>query len=168
MSKNRSQTDADADKKRIIDIARETMTGDLRDCLLDFMKHDKNPLPWNLQGENAQRDTIDKVEGAVKSAVEKVVHIIAADGRQTILAKLKKVTVGDDIKAEVTLGKSNPLRHALYDSQGMDVLIVVTSSDPYDGEKSPVHIEPDQRVLPGSDDDEDDGPIMDRTPSGKR
>ena len=167
--KDEKKTEAKkADKPTPSDIARETMTGDLRDCILDFMKHDKNPLPWNLQGENAQRETIEKVEKAVKSAVEKAVHIIAADARAVIVAKLDQVTVKDGIKATVSLSKADPLRHDLVDSQGLDVLMVVSSVETYKGEKKPVKITPDQKVLPGTDDDgEDDEPIFDKTPSGK-
>ena len=168
MVKKRSQEEADKENEQVADIARETMAGDLRDCILDFMKHDKNPLPWNLQGESSQRETVEKVTSAVRVAVEKAVHIIAADARPTIVATLKKVTIGDEIKAELALGKGNPLRHALSDSQGQEVLIVVIASDPYEGEKAPVTISPDQHVLPGTDDDEDDGSVFDKTPSGRR
>ena len=167
-AEHEAKAQAEADhKEAVAAIARETMTGDLRDCILDFLKHDKNPLPWNMQGEGAQRETVEKVTKAVQSAVEKVVHIISADARPTIVATLKKVTIGDETKAEVSIGKTNPLRHALFDSQGQEVLIVVTDAAPYEGEKAPVKIDPDQHVLPGTDDEDDDGSVFDNTNAGR-
>ena len=129
------------------------------------MKHDKNPLPWNMQGAAAQRSTVEKVTAAVQTAVEKAVLLIASDDRPTIISKLKKVTVGDEIKAEVTLGKGNPYRLNLIDSQGLDVLIVVTDATPYEGEKKAVYIKEDQGNLLDGDGD-DDKPIFDNTTSG--
>ena len=174
MSKNRSQQEADeveamkVQRSEATDqIARDTMTGDLRDCLLDFLKNDKNPLPWNLQGESSQRETIEKVERAVRHAVERCVRIIASEARSVIVAKLEQVTVKDGFKAVVSLSsKSDPLRHELVDAQGQEVLLVVSGSDPFSGERSPVEVQPDQHVLSGTDED-DEGSVFDRTPSGR-
>lgn len=129
-------------------IARETMTGDLRDCLLDFLKHDKNPLPWNLQGESQQRETISKVTSAVEHAVERAVRIIAADGRCTMVGILTKIAIKDNYKAEVVFSASDPLRHALADAQGQDVLLVVAGEEPYFGERKAAHPDPDEPDLP--------------------
>lgn len=138
-------------------IARETMTGDLRDCLLDFLKHDKNPLPWNLQGEQNQRETIEKVEKAVGHAVERVVALIAAKGQQNIHAKLEKISIKDDIQATLIISKQNPDRHAFIDCQGASVLIVVADPTDFAGERAPAEITPDQHVLPVDQGGEDGG-----------
>ena len=43
-AEHEAKAQAEADhKEAVAAIARETMTGDLRDCILDFLKHDKNP-----------------------------------------------------------------------------------------------------------------------------
>ena len=129
------------------DIARETMTGDLRDCMLDFLKHEKNPLPWNMQTEEQQRNAIEKVTAAVKHSVEKAVAIIAADGRAVIQATVDQVTVKEGIKAVLSLGKTDPLRHDLVDAQGDVVLVVVANKDAYEGERKAALPDPDQRPL---------------------
>lgn len=148
-------------------IARDTMTGDLRDCLLDFLKHEKNPLPWNMQGEEQQRETIAKVEKAVNLAVEKAVRIIASEGRTIVEGLLKKFDAADSgaIKLTVTIGSNHPLRHAVLDSRGKPILLVVAGHDEYVGEKAPVKIDPDQKVLPEMD--EEDPPVFDKTKAGK-
>ncbi len=148
-------------------IARDTMTGDLRDCLLDFLKHEKNPLPWNMQGEKQQRETIAKVEKAVGLAVEKVVRIIASEGRTVVEGSLKKFDASDSgaIKLTVTINSNHPLRHAVLDSRGKPILLVVAGHDEYVGEKAPAKVDPDQRVLPEIGDDAP--PVFDKTKAGK-
>src|SRR4051794_16507134 len=129
------------------DIARETMTGDLRDCLLDFLKHDKNPLPWNMRTQDQQAEIIENATKAASNAVAEAIKIIAADGRSVIVGNLDKVTVKDGIKAEISLSKSDPLRHSLVDSQGEAVLIVIANTSAYEGESKPPLPEPDQRSM---------------------
>lgn len=133
-------------------IARETMTGDLRDCILDFIKHNNNPLPWNSQGEKAQIDTIDKVTKACEYAATRAVAIIAADGKKTIHAKLESVSIKDDIKGTLVVAKHHPDRHAFLDSQGTTVLIVIADDAAFSGERTPVAINRDQPTLPMDDD----------------
>lgn len=129
-------------------LARETMTGDLRDCILDFLKHDKNPLPWNMQTEEQQRDAIAKVTSACTHAVEKAVAIIAADGRQVIAATLDQVTVKDEIKAVCKVSKSDALRHDLMDATGYSVLLVVSDASAFKGERKAALPDPDQPDIP--------------------
>lgn len=145
-------------------IARETMTGDLRDLILDFLKNDKNPLTWNLRGEQEQMDVIARVELAVNYAAERAVKLIAADGRKTITARLDKVVIKDDIQALLVLSKDNPDRHYVFDSQGTPVLIVVADADEFTGERAPVAINPKQASLPMEEPDEDGAGMEDPQP----
>lgn len=131
-----------------LQLARETMTGDLRDCILDFLKHDKNPLPWNMQTEDQQADAIHKVTDAVNRAVERAVQIIAADGRQVIEAILDQVTVKDEIKAVCKVSKSNALRHDLMDATGYSVLLVVSDASAFKGERKAAKPDPNQPDMP--------------------
>lgn len=128
-------------------LSRETMTGDLRDCLLDFLKHEKNPLPWNMQTEEQQRNAIEKVTKAVDTAVAKAVSIIAADGRTVIKGNLIKIQIKDGIQLQVNTSKQDPLRHALIDSQGEEILLVLAGHAAYTGERKAAKPEPNQRKL---------------------
>lgn len=153
MAKTNANKKEDQQTEAAQDFARHTLTGDLRDCLLDFMKHEKNPLPWNMRPESQQREVIEKITKCVQTAVEKVVNIIAADGRTTIVGKLEKLTIKDGIKAEISLGQSDPQRHSLIDSQGDVVLLVVANADAYTGEKKAALPDPDQPRLPGDEEE---------------
>lgn len=134
-------------------IARETMTGDLRDVLLNFLKHEKNPLPWNMQTEDQQSALIEKVTNACQIAVERAVKTIAADGRKAIICMLDQVKVKDGIKAVLKLSKEDEQRHALMDSQGSTVLLVVADIESYTGERKAALPEPNQNRLPMDDED---------------
>jgi hypothetical protein len=59
----KSEPRADADT---LILASETLSGDLRDFILDRLKHQHNPLPWNMRPEADQRETITAAELAAR------------------------------------------------------------------------------------------------------
>jgi hypothetical protein len=145
-------------------LARETLTGDLRDFVLDTLKNEKDPLPWHLRPESVQRDTVDRVTMTVNRAVERAIEIMAADGRVVIMATIEQVRVKDKIQAVLAMNKADPNRHLLLDATGDQVLVALASADEYTGTRGDVPITKDQ----GSFDDDDEGPLFDKTPSAKR
>lgn len=130
-----------------IDIAADTMTGDLRDFILDRLKHEQSKRPWHERNEADQRDTVHAVESAVRAAARQAVEIIAAGGLKTIKATIEQVTVKDGIKATLTMSKFDEHRHNLIDATGTTVLIVVADPEDFTGEREPVEITPDQPEL---------------------
>lgn len=139
--------EADSLDDRALKIARETLTGDIRDIMLNDMKDRKTSLPWNLRNEAAQQELIDQVTRMAESIVTRTVKIVAAGGRRTIQAHLKKITVTDSIKAEIELSKMDQQRHDLIDATGASVLIVVADAEIYEGERAPVTAKPDQKPM---------------------
>lgn len=133
--------------QRAAKIARETLTGDVRDIILNDMKDRKNTLPWNLRGEAEQAVLIDQVNRMSVSIVERVVEIVAAGGRRTIRAQINKITIKDGIKAEIELSKSDEQRHELFDSQGAMVLIVIADAEAFEAERVPVIINKPQSEM---------------------
>lgn len=137
-------------------VMRETMKGDLRDLVLDLFKHRKKS--WQEMGEAEQREVASNTEMSIAHAIDKAVQIMAADGRQTILATLEQITIKDGIKAVAVLDKHSPYRHDLADAQGKEILIVVGGGDTYHGAASEVEITKDEPSLPL-----DDKPVADNT-----
>ncbi len=127
-----------------IDIATETLTGDIRDFILDTLRHEQDRRPWHERSEAEQRATVARVETAVHAHVRHAVELIAAAGRRTIKARLAQVTIKDGIKATLILSKHSDLRHQFMDAQGRDVLVVVADPEEFSGERAPVAITPDQ------------------------
>jgi len=130
-----------------LQVAVKTLTGDIRDFILDRLRHEQDKRAWHMRSEAEQRDTVHKVESAVHEIVTKAVEIIAAGGRRTIRATLDQVTVKDGIVGKIVMMKSDPLRHQFADSVGSQILIVVADPDEFTGERAPAKITPDQGDL---------------------
>ena len=151
--KNAPVTDtADADRDEAaaalmaetIDIATATLSGDVRDKLLDMLRFQQDKRPWNQRSEQDQRETVHSVEVLAHDLVRRAVELIAAQGRRTVKAVVESVTIKDGIKAVLTLSKHDEQRHALADATGHTVLLVVADPDEFVGERAPAKIVPDQ------------------------
>lgn len=140
-------------------VARETLTGDIRDVILNDMKERKTSLPWSMRTEAEQEAVIDQITRLAESIVERAVKIVAAGGRKTISATLKKVTVQDGIQAVLELSKTDQQRHELIDATGTPIMIVVADPAAFTGECEPVFPSPDQK--PMFDGDPETGEVED-------
>ncbi|HRI77385.1 MAG TPA: hypothetical protein PLX33_10410 [Alphaproteobacteria bacterium] len=150
-----------ADEPAGDEIAKETMTGDLRDVVLDIVR--TLPKPWQQLTENEQRSLADDINARCERAVSRCVRTIAADGRKVIAGTLEQVTIKDGIKAVVKMNKHDEQRHSVFDSQGLAVLMVVSDAAEYTGERAPPDIQADQSHLALGDSDDDDTPVADNT-----
>ena len=140
MSKPKSRTL----REQELDLAADTLSGDLRDYFLEMLRHEKSGAPWNTRPEREQREVVDRVTSKVESIIRRAVELIAADGRKTIKAHVESVTVKEAIKATLLLPRSDEQRHELFDATGSDVLITVSDASAYIGERAPAPIVPDQ------------------------
>lgn len=129
------------------ELAAETMTGDIRDFVLDLLRHEQSKRPWHERSEADQRDTVHRVEARVRDVIGTAVEMMASHGRTTIKAHIEKAEVKDGIKAVVTCGRSDRYRHQLLDAVGSRVMIVIADPDVFDGEREPAPITPDQGAL---------------------
>jgi phosphoribosylformylglycinamidine (FGAM) synthase-like enzyme len=129
------------------ELAAETLTGDIRDFILQRLRHEQDKRPWDKRSEAEQRDTIHAVETSVREHVTRAVEIIAAGGLKTIKATLSQVTIKDGIKGQLEVSKFDEQRHRLTDAVGSTVLIVVADTDQFSGEREPVAVNPDQGDL---------------------
>ena len=114
-------------------LATETLTGDIRDFILDRLRHEQDRRPWHQRSEAEQRDTVHRVESAVHELVTKAIELMAAGGRRTIAATLDQVTVKDGVTGKLVLSRHDPLRHRLFDSVGSRVLVVVADPEDFTG-----------------------------------
>lgn len=140
-------------KEDALRLARDTMTGDLRDLILDEIKSSKDALPWRNLPESEQARIIGRVTTVAEQCAAKAVRIIAADGRPSITAIVEKIDVKDQIKVVLKVGKTQDTLMTLGMATGLTIMLVDTQSDAYEGERAPAHVMPDQ---PGLDLDEDD------------
>jgi|GEM_PF-534285 hypothetical protein len=105
------------------------------------------PDVWPKLSKAKQDDVIERLRKRVVTCVQSAVHLIASDGRTTIVAELEQVTVKDGIKAVLTMSKSDPNRHGLIDAQGKTVLVAIADAEDHMGDVAAVRGEPDQRAM---------------------
>lgn len=142
-------------------LVAETLSGDVRDFLVDRIR--QLPKVWGEMTQEEQTEIINAAITAGNATVRNAVSLIAKDGRPTITALCESVTVKDGIKAVLSLSKSDELRHALVDSQGQTVLIVVVDAENYIGSRG--DLKPDAPPTePGLPLDE---PVFDKTEAAK-
>ncbi len=140
---------------KAISVAKSTMTGDLRDVLLDIMRdRTLTGKAWKDMKEDEQRRVRDMIVNRVEISVGRAVDIIASEGRRHVKVLLKSVTVKDGIKGSFETSKTAELRHELIDAQGDNVLVVLIGKEKYHGEKAPVKIDKDQPNLPMKESEE--------------
>lgn len=101
----------DSIPEETIAVAVETMSGDIRDFILNQLRYEQDKRPWNQRSEAEQRQTAASVEEAVHEIVRQAVELIAARGLKTIRATLDQVVVKDVIKAVLTIRRSDDQRH---------------------------------------------------------
>lgn len=143
--------------QKAAEVAKNTMRGDLRDCVLDIIRDPKlSGKAWKDMNETEQRTVADTINNRVHVGVIRAVDIIASEGRRHIKVLLKQATVKDGIKGVFECAKTHELRHDLLDAQGDNVLIVFTGADQYLGQRDKVKITKDQNNLPLNEDEGDD------------
>lgn len=140
-----------AQQSDIVTLAAETMAGDLRDFILDRLKQDHNPLPWQMRPEREQIETISQTESAVRTWVHKACILIAAGGQSAARGSLVKFQAKDGIQMQINVAASEPLRHQLMDHVGAPVLIVLAKPEDHQGERSAVKVIKDQKNILDND-----------------
>lgn len=128
-------------------LAAKTLTGDLRDFILDRLRHEQDKRPWNQRSEFEQRETVRAVEEAVRAAVTLAIELMAANGQAAIKAHIDSVQIKDVVKAVLVVQRNDPNWHALADAQGSNVLVIVADADLFTGERAPPAVLPDQAVM---------------------
>jgi hypothetical protein len=127
-----------------ITLAADTLMGDLRDFILDRLKHEHNPLPWNMRSEGDQIDTVARTETAVRTWINRACLLIAANGQRGARGSLIKLQAKDGLQMQINVASSDPLRHELMDHVGGTVMVVIADPEAYNGQRSGVNVTKDQ------------------------
>lgn len=131
--------------QNIENIAAKTLTGDIRDFLLDRLKNFQKP--WVAMSEDEQRESINQAKDAADNLVERACKIIAAEGRNIVEANLDQITIKDGIKAVLTFTNNTATREALGAATGQIVLVVTSGIAAFSGESKPADPIPNQGDL---------------------
>lgn len=149
-------------EKRVQRFARKTLTGDIRDLILQELR---SPIkkPWEKLSESEQRDIIYRVAHVAESIVQRTVVLVASGGRRSIQAKLKSVTVKDGIEAKLEMSQFDAQRHELMDATGSTVVVAFSDASEFRGERAPARPSKDEPAL-----FEDDEATTTAAPPSKR
>lgn len=148
-----------------VEMAAETLTGDLRDLVLDLIRH--TPRTWREMTEAQQRDVAETVEAKMATAVRRACILLGAAGRRTIVAELEQYKQkGPAAVATLKLPATSENMLTLVgvcQRPTATVQILTVDATPFVGERAPAEIDADQPEIPL---DGDDAPLFDQTPQG--
>ena len=130
-----------------ISLTADTLAGDIRDFLLDRLKHDKSALPWDMQSEEKQRETITQADSAARRLVREVVNILTTRDFPTVVGKLVSAAVKDSIKTQVEFARHDENRLLIFDNIGRQVVLILADPEEFMGERGAVQVRPDQPPL---------------------
>lgn len=153
------------DEDDVIDLASETLFGDLRDAMLMHVR--SMETPWSKMSETAQSDKIHAISRACETVVRKAVAIVASNGNEPMFGRIAKFTVKDEIKAELIAGSSVQNIEKIAENIGQPAIIIFASPEGFMGAKADAKADKDQPDLPGTSDEGDSDPeLPDADPSG--
>lgn len=132
-----------------IEIAKDTMTGDLRDAALQWIR--SLAKPWAQLPEDEQRNVIESVTRMSAMAASRAVGIIAADKPGAVEATLESYTGKDGLKLVFTCVETEANLISLLRAKGTRVMIASADPSRFIGERAQVKPEPDQRAIPGTE-----------------
>ena len=146
------------------DLQLDTLRGDIRDAMLNRIRHMKTS--WGLCTEAEQAEIANGLELAAGHLVRSVVRQLTAHEFPHAVVTLGEVKIGGTkgIEAKITCQNIEVNRNTLGDHVGEMVQIVMIDSDKFMGERDPADIQPDQGDMfgtppeDGADDEEGDRP----------
>jgi hypothetical protein len=141
------------------------MAGQMRDIMLDTLKHRASTLPWNMWKEDEQQDFIDRVNAVVEEATKQAVEIICADGRPTIACNVEQFTVKDGVKIVVKTTLSPETLAIIGTLKTKTAILTFADAGDYMGMtfRGPEPLQPEL-----FENGEDGAPVFDKTTAGKR
>ena len=146
--------DTDEPNDPLIDLAADTLRGDVRDSLLHWFK--SQPKSWPFMSEREQRDLADAADRYSEQMVKQACQIIAAGERPCIVAKLVEYREKDGVEAKLKLASKGEIVAALHEACGKEVLIVTSGAEEFLGEARGAIIDADQPGIPGIGDEYDE------------
>lgn len=136
----------DTELSEAIDLASDTLRGDVRDAMLSWFK--ANPKPWAQMAEDEQRDFADRADTTARWILREACKIIASNERPCIVATLTEYREKDGVEAKLKLASKGEIVAALHEACGREVLIVTSGYEEVSGEAGPAEIDADQPNFP--------------------
>jgi hypothetical protein len=140
------QDDTEYQDLPVIELASDTLRGDVRDAFLSWFK--ATPKPWGEMSESEQRSFADTADRAARSLVKQACRLIAGNERKVIVANLVEYREKDGVEAKLKLPSTGEVVAALHEACGREVLIIASGEEEVSGEAGPAEIDADQPKFP--------------------
>lgn len=140
------------------DIKLDTLSGDVRDVLLQNVQQMKRP--WSMLTEQEQYDVANSLELASKDLVRNAVRMLTEFRYPRAVVTLSKINIigGDNSRIDGTNTAANiqQNRDVLGEHVGQHVALLAIDSTQFMEERAPVKIDKDQSELPMDGEEGDD------------
>lgn len=104
----------------------ETVPGAIVQFVVDEMlKFDMASTAWHNLPDDARTERLEKMRDRAESLAQQIVNVVVTDGAESVEAYVEQVVFKDDVKIVAKCSKNSPTRHAIADSAGQPVLIVI-------------------------------------------
>lgn len=133
-----------------VEIAADTLKGDVRDALLCHVR--ALPKPWPQMSELEQDEAIHRANALAETLVERAVNLVAARGFDHFEVSLGKISFDKGIEGKFTAAFTTDLLEGLASRKGTTVLLVAQDSGDFLGERGKQKGAPDQAPLFDDDD----------------
>lgn len=130
----------------VVDLAAETLRGDLRDAVLEWFKG--TPKAWHVMSEAEQKAFAGRADSFAAQLVREACSIIAAAERPTIVARLVEYKEKEGVEAKLKLPSTGETVAALHAACGQDVLLVTAGAENFGGQRGDAQIDADAPELP--------------------
>lgn len=125
-----------SDQETTIELATDTLRGDIRDKILSEFK--SIPKSWQTSSEDEQSRLINRAQDVANTLVRRAIDIVAAKGLPALPITVGKLTIdGGECKGafECYAGDDELLR--IRHLQGARAMFVLASPDAFNGEQKP-------------------------------
>lgn len=132
-----------------ITLDTSTLRGDLRDAMLGQIR--AMPRTWQASTEDEQREIASVIDSAAGHFIHEAMKLLTDYDAPRAVVKIIEIKISGndkplDIKCAAANAEEN--RNVLGDHVGGYVVMLMTDEETFMGERSAVHIDPDQGELP--------------------
>lgn len=131
-------------EKSPVEIASETMLGDLMHVVVDSVK--SMPRTWQEMSEQQQDDYLAMIDKQCRAAIEQCVQIIASQGMVRMPVEIVQTTIKDGVKVQVELVRAEQVVE-MVEARTKYAMLVMANVNDFVGEEGKPKADKDQQDL---------------------
>lgn len=121
-----------------LDLTADTLTGDIRDFILQWIRSMKKPL--EQMSEQQQLDVVEAVEKAARELVGGAIQVVAGQGFPRAYVRLGAFTVKDGVEAKIVSERTDRNLLNFNAFAGKGAVLIFADRDEFDGQRGAAKI----------------------------